>query len=700
MKPLLLGLPLLALTLAPAMAQFSPGPNPITGTVGAQTLTGGTGTVDPTGNINPSGNTVGVTMSGVSTLNNSGTIQQAGTGRAIDSNNANSNLTVNNSGLISSVSADAFRVNAAASKVVLTNSGTIQVTNGGQAIDFAAVTSGTSKVINQQGGVITAVGEDAVRVGINGIVQNSGLIRATTQITSGTDVTGSDGIDLRTFTGISVTNSGTISGRHGIATDGANTANTAYTFTNNAGGLIAAQNGSGINIDGVSVTVTANVTNALGATIQGGVMASPVADADGDGIDVDGVLTLNNSGDILGLGSKGSKDGSPNNSEAISLGGGSIINNATGRIVGSSLLTDAPNGDPTHAGNGILADNSDGGNAIALTTITNDGLIQGKTGFGVKIVGTFSDTITNNATGTIRGAGTGATIQMGDGADTLTNRGAIVSDIGNAIDLEGGDDALLVEGGNASIVGNISGGTGTNTFTINPGAGHSFSYSGTISNFSSITVQSGTVTFTAQNTYSGSTRVTGGALRLSGDGALGGGDVVVAGGAVLDISDIDASTYTLGHGQALTVGGTIEADGKTLEAHGIVNTDSLMTVHGSFLLADDGELRLEITGLARGDSYDALDVTGLLTLEGRIVITSSHIFANNESLDLFNFGSLELSGFDLANLILPTLTGGLQWDTTNFASDGSVRVVPEPSSCLLLISGAILLGARRFRRRA
>jgi len=50
-------------------------------------------------------------MTGTSTLMNSGTIQQTGTGRAIDSNSGVANLTVTNTGLISSVSSDAFRVN-------------------------------------------------------------------------------------------------------------------------------------------------------------------------------------------------------------------------------------------------------------------------------------------------------------------------------------------------------------------------------------------------------------------------------------------------------------------------------------------------------------------------------------------------------------------------------------------------------------
>src|SRR5687768_11036078 len=83
-----------------ARAQFVPGPNPVTGPVGAQSLSSGTGTVNPGGSISASGGTVALTMTGTSTLINGGTIQQTGTGRAIDSNSGIANLTITNTGLI------------------------------------------------------------------------------------------------------------------------------------------------------------------------------------------------------------------------------------------------------------------------------------------------------------------------------------------------------------------------------------------------------------------------------------------------------------------------------------------------------------------------------------------------------------------------------------------------------------------------
>ncbi len=99
-------------------------------------------------------------------------------------------------------------------------------------------------------------------------------------------------------------NAGTITGRHGIATDGSNAGPSTFTVNNVAGGLIAALNGSGLNIDGPNATVTATVFNDFGGTFKGGVLAGATS-GDGDGIDVDGVLTLTNQGDILGLGARG-----------------------------------------------------------------------------------------------------------------------------------------------------------------------------------------------------------------------------------------------------------------------------------------------------------------------------------------------------------------------------------------------------------
>jgi autotransporter-associated beta strand protein len=656
------------------------GTNSFTGTT---TLSGGTLALNTGKSLSQSGSTVTVAINGNNTtLTNAGTISQTGSGRAIDVGTANLNITVNNSGSINTVSTDAFRVNAD-SAVSLTNSGTIAVSAGGQAIDWAAIVTKTNSLINQSAGIISAAGEDAVRPGQNGTITNAGSIIATPTVSSGT-ASGSDGIDLRTQKTVTVTNSGTISGRHGIATDGANVGPSSLTVHNSAG-TIEAVNGSGINVDGVNTNVIANVTNAFGATIRGGVLAATTT-GDGDGIDVDGVLTLNNSGDVLGLGAKGGT----NNAEGIAAGGGSITNTATGKIIGSTLLADAPNGDSSKAGNGILIDDSNSGNAVASTTVTNSGLIQGKTGFGIKLIGNLADTITNDAGGTIRGAGTGATLQTGGGGDTVTNRGAITSDIGNAIDLEAGDDLLQIEGGAASIDGDISGGAGTNTLTLNPGTGNAFSYTGTISNFDSVKVQSGTVTFSGTNTYAGSTLIQHGTLSAAATNALGGtsGITVNTGGTLLlsgagtdrinDSATVTLAGGTIAFGGDVTEGSSPGTGALTLSANSIIDFgdgNDVINFNASHLASWSVGTTLSIYnwgGLTAGGGNDQLR------------FGSDNTALNSAQLDQISFYSGAGTGF----LGTGAFVGSL----------GEVVPVPEPSAVLVALGMFGLAGWRESRR--
>ncbi|CAN5721576.1 hypothetical protein BH11VER1_BH11VER1_21060 [soil metagenome] len=638
----------------------------------AQTLNanGETGTVNSGVSLTLGGSTVAVSMSATTSLTNNGTIQQTGTGRAIDSTAANSSLTISNTGTISAVTTDAIRVNTD-SAISLTNSGTIIVSAGGQAIDLRGITTKSNSVTNQAGGVISAVGEDAIRPGVNGVIINAGTITATPVVTAGV-ATGSDGIDGGLLTGINITNTGTISGRHGI-TGG----DTIYSITiNNNAGTISAVNGSGVNIDGVFATAIANVTNAFGATIRGGVLAA-TTNGDGDGVDVDGVLTLNNSGDILGYGAKGvGSDTLPNNAEAVSAGGGTIINTATGRIIGSSLAADAPNGDTSRAGNGILVDNSSGGNAVAATSVTNSGLIQGKTGVAIKMVSNFDNTITNNAGGTIRGAGTGAAIQSGSGNDTLTNRGSIIGDNGLAIDLGVGNDTLKIEGNLALVTGDVSGGTGTNTATFDLGIGNTFQYGNQLSNFSTIDIKTGTTTLTSS-------------------GVITGGATAVKAGAAL----VDSGTFN-GTGTSIT----IETDGHFyVTGAGSTGLAAFTGTNQSLNLQSGSYVHFDIGGTLRGTGYDYI-----ATVTDFVMPTSGaavHFMLNygsfnptpGDTFDLIDFNNApsSLSLFDFS-----AAPSGYAWDTSNFVSNGSISLVaaaPEPSRSLLLLLGIMGLILRRSR---
>src|SRR5690606_38626369 len=125
-------------------------------------------------------------------------------------------------------------------------------------------------------------------------------------------------------------------------------------------GTMIGRNGSAVNIDSDgSEADRVYITNR--GVMQG--RSAALADSDGDAIDVDGLLTLINSGSVEGLGANGYKNGEPNVSEGISMGGGSIVNEETGRIYGY--------------GRAIQVDDSSNQNALGATLIVNRGLIQG-----------------------------------------------------------------------------------------------------------------------------------------------------------------------------------------------------------------------------------------------------------------------------------------------------------------------------------
>jgi autotransporter-associated beta strand protein len=103
---------------------------------------------------------------------------------------------------------------------------------------------------------------------------------------------------------------------------------------------------------------------------------------------------------------------------------------------------------------------------------------------------------------------------------------------GKAIDLGDGNDTLNITG--STIQGDISGGSGTNTCTIDPRA-RNFIYTGRISNFNSVEIKSGVVTFSGASTYTGTTKISGGGTLIAANSkgsATGSGDVRVTEGTL------------------------------------------------------------------------------------------------------------------------------------------------------------------------
>ncbi|WP_087686488.1 autotransporter outer membrane beta-barrel domain-containing protein [Pandoraea sp. PE-S2R-1] len=505
----------------------------------AQTLSSGqSGTIASGGVLSVGGSTVGITATGNATIVNNGSINMTGTGRAIRDNTGGLTLTVTNGAgaSITTFDADVIQMNKANSNVVFNNYGTLTSTNnsggGSQAIDFNAITTGTNVLNNFAGGVIQANEADAVRPGVNGVVNNAGIIRSTNNPGS---TSSSDGIDAQSNSGITVVNSGTglIQGaRHGI-TGGVDTT-TDGTFklsvTNNAGGTIQGMNGSGINIDGFNAKEVVTINNS-GTIIGNGVTG------DGDGVDVDGIVNITNSGTIRGA--RAFNDVS----EGVTVGGGTIVNSGT--IVGENT--------PGGIGRGITLAGVDKDPATGLaiapqgiyvnSTIVNSGLIRGQSDSAIAVTGSrnaMTVTIINQAGGVLEGGGaTAAAVNTGANDATVINYGTITADqSGKAVDLGSGNSSLQILGGAAVVNGDVSGGTGTSTLTITPGSGNAFSYNGAISNFSAVALGAGTIALNGASTYAGATTIGSGATVIVGDAShrnatLGSGLTTVAAGATL-----------------------------------------------------------------------------------------------------------------------------------------------------------------------
>lgn len=621
-----------------------------TDTSGKTITTGNTGTVAAGGTLGTSGTTQAITVTGTTgtvTLNNSGTIQQTGTARAIRNNTSGVTFIINNAigASITSAADDVVKVTTT-SIVRIDNQGTIWAKGTGpatgQALDLRDPAGGF--VINgsttNSAAIIRSDGDDAMRPSANMTITNYGTIISNGIVNTkcpdylGALCTGavsaSDAIDIGGNAGVVIENFGTISGpRHGITVDNA------VTVTNQLGGQITGRNGSGVGSDGTATVI--NYGTISGQYVGAGLaydhlgnrltytdpMQTTVNNGDGDGVDIDGIGTVTNYGRIEGLGGGGyDSGGRPNGGDGLALGGGTVTNAAGAVIWGKSngiLVDDGANG--TDANN--LVGNRNRGTAAlngaaGTITITNSGEITGDRKAAIGLVGDWNDTITNNTTGVITGGldtqqvdklstdptqSAGAAIQMGAGNDTLTNYGKIEGKNGLAVDMGTGDDAVkLFAGGNTGIViGTVNGGAGDDT--LETGGAQTFSQ-GTILNFERFIVRDGTTTFNY-----GLGNVT---------------QIQVDAGATLQINGAVSTTGNL------TVNGTFKAP---------TGSDTrTITVAGNYSQGAAGVLEARV-----GPSgSDRITVTGTATLANGATIrpVASGYIANGTTFRLISAGTL------------------------------------------------------------
>jgi len=423
--------------------------------------------------------------------------------------------------------------------------------------------------------------------------------------------------------------------------------------------------------EGTFIVDTAGSIASSAAIVSGGTLrvkgiAGSVAANSGNLI-VDSTGTIGNFS--IGVTTTVSVDGTTG---TITQGGGTLDLRGTGSTFSMSA------GTATVYSGGFLGNSTlTGGSLLNSGTVGDTTIATGST-FDVKTGGTSSKATVNG--GTLLVSGSVAQTVVNSGTATVNSGGnsGITTVNGSALDVYGRTGVSTVNTGGTLNV--KTGGSLLGTSTVGGGTLMVDGTAGTV------IVNSGTATVNTGGAIS-STTVNGGLLSVNGSA----GDILVNTGGTLGGS---------GSVQGLTLNGGIVAPG---------NSPGLLTAYE--LNGSNGTFQFQLGApTTRGVTYDAINVTSLLTLGANTAFIfetlDNYAFAGGDTYDLFDWGSSDMSTFNVSVLeaALPSLasTPDLSWNVSQFALDGSVSVssVPEPSSgTLMAFAVASLMALRVMRRR-
>ena len=498
-------------------------------------------------------------------------------------------------------------------------------------------------------------------------------------------------------------------------------------FTLNAArGITIGSGGGTISANGGALTVASRLTGAGNTATVVGASGIVLQNASGTATDVNWDFSINSGNraffegtNALGTGSVRVRSGVKLTSQSMTTGS---VTNAVTLDNGAGLTARSTGGAQTYTNvtlptSGALVLNSDDQTTAALTISTGASLAgdlalntsQGGTN-AVGIVyldGVFSGAgglvkVGTGASGRVvlRGANTytgNTTINTGTlsvaQAGTLATTGTVnVAASGATFDIAG------ITASNLSI-GALSGSTGSivtlGRKTLSVGDGSSTTFAGEITGTAGTAgltkTGAGTLTLSANNTYTGPTRISAGTLALGAAGSIASSSTVsLAAGAVFDASAVTGG-YTIPGSQVLAGAGAV-AGGLTVGGSAAVipaaGTGPL-TVAGGLTLAADGSYdwqMLDATGTAGTGwgliSTDAVAFSGLSSASPFHVNLWS-LSATGTNGDAQNFdwslagswriltSASTITGFDPANFALTTLPTGASPGFTNATLGGT-----------------------------
>ena len=224
---------------------------------------------------------------------------------------------------------------------------------------------------------------------------------------------------------------------------------------------------------------------------------------------------------------------------------------------------------------------------------------------------------------------------------------------------------------------NLNGGT-ISTSYMNVGAPSIFSWtSGTLSITRSTTFDLGSNSSSSWHAFGSALDLGAGqTLSLPSDGGVLSGDEGVGG--------VDSFLLTVGSGGANSVSGTLtinsngtlKLNGGTLSAADITNSGKFTINSGSLTTGDVtfgsmSTLQIGLAGNSLGQ-YGDLTVSGRLALDGSLVVSLNGFSpSSGQSFHILDWGSL-VGAF--SSLQLPTLAGGLAWNTSQLYTTGLLSV--------------------------
>ncbi|WP_321786382.1 autotransporter domain-containing protein [Paraburkholderia sp. J94] len=480
------------------------------------------------------------------------------TGDAIPTQGIYTDTTIDNSGLIYGQSAGAIAVTGAANAytVTITNEATGTLESGG-----------TEAVVSTGGNDATIINYGTIRADDSGKAIDLGSGDSTVQILGGAasvtgDMDGGTGTSTLTMSpgsGNAFSYSGAISnfsavtvGAGTVSLSGTNTYTGATTI---ASGATLALTGSG---SLAQSAVTANGTLDISGTASG----SSIASLSGSGtVNLGGqTLTLTNasgvfSGSISGTGGLTIASGTQTLTGVSTYTGTTLIQTGATLILSDSgdiILANVVN-------NGTLEVEGTLGNLSGTGTVSvgSGGVTLSGGSFGGTVAGSGAVTVTGSETLSGASTYTGATSITNGSTLALTGSGSIAASSGVAnagtLDISGTTSGASI----TTLSGNGAVALGAKTLTLSNAAD---TYSGIIGGTGGVSVNGGTETLTAANTYSGGTVIgTGATLALSGAGSIAASSGVTANGT-LDISST-TSGATL---QNISGSGTVSLGARTL----------------------------------------------------------------------------------------------------------------------------------------